>query len=323
MPKNKQLLEKTAKPQNNVIVTALITLVITALWPDFAAADTVDAQSLGDVICNIRDSIRPFVHIFNGLAYISGGAFVVKGLYLLKKHANNPDDSQTTKAIAHMLAGATLVALPALGATLQQTLGLSTADGGDMGCSAPAITTGATSLDQMMTNFVQNIYQPMINTISLLGIVMGIYLIFRGLVKASKVGTDPKAGSTHGIMVNLFIGAILVTLGGMLPAMTETLFGTGGPSNSLTSIIQWSQIVGSGVDTSEADATVKAILMFVQVIGVIGFIRGWLIIKNAVEGTGQATVPQGITHIIGGTMAINIGAMLRLFDATFGTGLTT
>jgi hypothetical protein len=55
----------------------------------------------------------------------------------------------------------------------------------------------------------------------------------------------------------------------------------------------------------------------------IAFVRGWLIIKNAVEGAGQATVAQGFTHIVGGVLAINIYSFLEIMDQTFGTNFLT
>ncbi len=45
----------------------------------------------------------------------------------------------------------------------------------------------------------------------------------------------------------------------------------------------------------------------------------WALVKNAIEGAGQATVVQGFTHIVGGVLAINIYTFLEIIDQTFGT----
>jgi hypothetical protein len=51
----------------------------------------------------------------------------------------------------------------------------------------------------------------------------------------------------------------------------------------------------------------------------IAFVRGWLILKRASEGSGQATMAQGFTHLFGGVLAMNIFGFLEIMDSTFGT----
>jgi hypothetical protein len=301
---------------NGGYVWGLVALMAVVLWP----MESWAAASLGDIICNIRSNLKPFFHLFSSFAFIAGGILAFNGVLLLKRHADNPNDGSMVKGLAHLLAGGALASLSVVVRLLQSTLGLVSGTSGVKMCQASAPAGSASGLDVMMTNFVNNIYDPMFSALSVLSFLIGIFLIYRGLVKGSKVGSDPRAAATHMILVNLFVGAIMVSIGAMLPNMLTTLFGDSN-IKTFSSIINWSVITGSSVDTTKADLTVHAILMFVQIIGAIAFIRGWMIIKNAVEGTGQVTVPQGITHIIGGTMAINIGMMLKLFDSTFGTGL--
>jgi intracellular multiplication protein IcmC len=66
---------------------------------------------------------------------------------------------------------------------------------------------------------------------------------------------------------------------------------------------------------------VNSALTFVQVIGVIAFVRGWLILKKVVEGSGNVSLAQGLTHILGGVLAINIFQFLLIMDHTFGLNL--
>jgi hypothetical protein len=60
-----------------------------------------------------------------------------------------------------------------------------------------------------------------------------------------------------------------------------------------------------------------------QLVGLISFVRGWNILRNAIEGVGQATVPQGLTHIIGGVLAMNISGFMVALDATLGIHTVT
>jgi len=305
------------KGQNKTI-SLFILLSVVILFPAEVFAATI---TLGDIVCNVRANLVPFGPFFSGLAYVVGAIMVLKGALLFKKHMENPNDSQIVKAIFHMIAGGALAALPAAVSTLQNTLGFSASSGAPGACAAGPVTplSSAGGLDVMMQNFVNNVYGPMLNLISVISITMGLFLIFRGLLKSAKVGSDPRAGAPHAIIVNLFVGAMLVSAGGMLSTMLESLFG----QSTVTSFagINWSGITGGSANTTAINNTVTAILMFVKIVGAIAFVRGFLMIKSAVEGTGQVTVPQGMTHIIGGTMAINIGYMLTIIDKTFGTCL--
>ncbi len=297
-------------------LVAFFAMAFVALWPD-----AVFAQTLGTVICNLQRNYAPFSPLINAIAYVIGALFVFRGALYLKRHTDNANENPIQKGVGHMLAGGALAALPITAKVLQETLHINPqGPGGVKGCDPGGVTGGAVALDQMMRNFVENIHGPMFYALSVLCFVMGAFFVTRGLMRAAKSGTDPRAGDPKGVIATLLIGAVLMSVAGMFTTMMNTLFNTGNIRNFST-LINWSQIAGEGVNTAAVDLTVKSILMFVQIIGAIAFIRGWLIVKNAVEGAGQATVPQGITHILGGTMALNIGLMIEIFDRTFGTNL--
>ena len=102
-----------------------------------------------------------------------------------------------------------------------------------------------------------------------------------------------------------------------------TLFGVGTSdvidyATNESRVMSWNAVSVFG-STPFATA-IAAALTFFQLIGILAFVRGLYIVKNAVEGTGQATMAQGFTHIIGGVLAINIYTFLEVMDSTFGTG---
>jgi hypothetical protein len=158
----------------------------------------------------------------------------------------------------------------------------------------------------------------MVFMLSVLSILFGIFMVIRGLVKASKFGQDAKS-SVPAIVANLTIGTILYTVGTSLNSIMTSVFGDSqiwGP-NVVVSAIAYD----FGANTQPFQSAVYAALTFFQLVGFIAFIRGWLIIRDAVEGAhGQKTVAQGMTHIIGGVLAVNIYRFLDVMDTTFGTG---
>lgn len=278
-----------------------------------------EASTLGDVICNIRNSGSGVPGLLSAIAYIIGAILILRGALLLKKATDSGGQTSPVGGIAMAVSGSAIILLPALGGWLQSSLfaGTVTGAGGTTGCTAGTVQA-ATGLDQMMKQFVSNIYDPIFSLIGVLAFIVGLVFIIKGILRMSKTGTDPRAASPKDVIIYLIIGTVLVSLSTVLPMMLQTVLGTGTANNadSFKSIIKWSNLTTGTTD--KMDETVVAILRFVQIVGLIAFFRGWLIIKTAVEG-GQATIPQGATHIIGGAMAINIGDMLSIFNKTFGT----
>jgi len=157
---------------------------------------------------------------------------------------------------------------------------------------------------------------------------MGVLFIIRGLLKGAKYGSDPRASSTPHILAYLIIGAILIVAGQGAGSLTLSMFGMGTSdaidcadgvscTTNVGRVLGWNASLGN----VKFATAVAAALTFFQLIGILAFIRGLYIVKNAVEGTGQATVVQGFTHIVGGVLAINIYTILEVIDQTFGTNL--
>ncbi len=63
---------------------------------------------------------------------------------------------------------------------------------------------------------------------------------------------------------------------------------------------------------------IKVFYMFIQLIGYVAFIRGWVIISHTAQQGGRETVGKGIVHIIGGILAINVIATKDILWNTFG-----
>lgn len=307
---------------------SFVVLALAVLWPDLVWADvntggggTLAASTFGDILCNAKATGAGYPFVLNAVSYVMGAFLAVRSILLFKKHGESPGQAPLTPAIAHFIGAGFLLSLPTIAAIIQKTFMGNVGSGGSLACGV--IQGGAANgLDKMMINFVKNVHGPMFSLLSIIAIIVGLTFIVKGLLAGIKTGTDPRASNPRDIVVRLAIGAVLISMGSVLPSVLASLFGTGDVS-SMSSFqgIAWSKVVGSGVDTTAADNAVKAILAFVQIVGGIAFLRGWLMVKAAVEGGGQVTIPQAVTHIVGGAMAINIDTMLSVFDKTFGTGM--
>ncbi len=287
------------------------------------------ASTFGDVVCNVRNNLVPYTGIFSVIAYAIAAFLAARFGWLLMQQFQDSKSNKIPQALGSFVASACFFSLPYFVKALQTSLfsrSLASGGGGVTGCVPVPVTPvpadgNTAGLDLIIQNLTSNIHQPMMSLISIISIAVGLFLIGRGLIRSTKLGTDPKVAGPHIIVVNLLIGAALVSIGEMLPTMTTTLFGDSAVHSMKNFSLRWSEIVPTGTDTTAANKTIQAVLGFVQIIGAISFLRGWLIVRRAVEGAGQATVPQGITHILGGTAAINIDRVITVFNNTFGLRL--
>jgi hypothetical protein len=278
------------------------------------------AQSMtfGDVFCNLQFNMSFLPDLFGAIAYISGVLFFGQGLYGIVNHTHDPNSKPWHHAFLKIFGGAALLAAPEVAQVIVQTLFYTPSGGGINSCNVTVPRAGGTGLDVMMSNFVMNIKDPMTSALSALAIVMGVFMVVRGLMKASKHGMDPRTHSVAHILANLIIGAILLVVGQSLDMMMSTVFG--GPGVTPSSVVGgWAFVQQLNAGQQFVD-TIRYSLMFMQVVGFIAFIRGWLILKHHAEGSGQATMGQGLTHIVGGVMAVNIFNFLEVVDSSFGSG---
>jgi len=284
--------------------------------PAFADA----ASTAGAVVCNISTNLKPYADFITAVAYVVGAFLLGNGILMLKRHSEGVNGATVSGGVLRLIAGSGSLSLPTFAGLVQASVvGISSANG-TTSCTPGAVAAldSGGQLDVIFTNLITNIRDPMQTALSVLCVIMGVFMIAKGLLRASKYGTDQKA-TIPNIAVSLIVGAILISAGQMMDVMVASVTGGLAKENAANfGGINWSKFTGdSSTDYTVMNNVVKAVLTFVQIIGMIAFIRGWMIIKTAVEG-GQGTIAQGATHIIGGAMSINIHAMLEIFNRTFG-----
>lgn len=278
------------------------------------------ALTLGEVMCNSTHNFTPVTKIITGLAYIAGAIAIGRGLLMLATITESRE-TKLHNPIMHLVGGAAMLAFPATMNLILHSIFNISGGGGISACTGdlPSSASSGIGLDGLMINLIGNIKDPMTFMLSAIAIVIGAFLVLRGLMKASKYGLDPKSNSVANILANLVIGAVLFAVGTSLGVLLNTMFGDSNIQSY--NILSWSNLLSTtGVDTTQFQVAIYAALTFFQLIGFIAFIRGFLILKNAIEGSGQATMAQGLTHILGGVCAINIYYFLQVMDNTFGTG---
>lgn len=111
----------------------------------------------------------------------------------------------------------------------------------------------------------------------------------------------------------LVVAGILIYFPTGFALVMNTTFGYSSP-------LQYSQWPGGVAGSYQT--SFGALLMLIQVIGVIAFVRGWMMLAR---GTGQGSAPgsfgKGMTHIIAGVLAMNVVGTAQVVQNTLGTSV--
>lgn len=176
------------------------------------------------------------------------------------------------------------------------------------GCSS----AGNTDLTQMLVTMQQSL-QPVWAALIALSYVLGIFFIAIAILKLKQYGQMTVMMATHAALgpslAYLFVGIGLLFLPTILNIMTVTLWGYG---------VEQIPAYEAGGTFDVSDIMVP-VIQLIQVIGLIAFIRGWvMLVKMGGQGAPPGTVSKGLIHILGGILAINIVGTIDVLRATFG-----
>lgn len=165
---------------------------------------------------------------------------------------------------------------------------------------------------------VSDILGPMHIVLSFLTFTAGVALLMVGISRLLKSEQDgPRAPAGLGTVVTFITAGVLISFNDFVRMITMTLFGTGTTATAVT----MSYTAGmNSQEIAEFSATISGVIKFMILIGLISFVRGVFILRGVAEGNQQSSMMAGMTHIIGGVLAVNIGPFLNLVQATLGIG---
>ena len=281
---------------------------ITGCGGGVAAGTTVDV-----VICNIVNGTEAFPAFLVTAAYLFGLFLAVWGILKLRDHVLNPQQIPVWDGIMRMLAAGAFFALPmvveAAHRTITEGLGAVT-NSGDSGAIV------GTGLDAVMFNFVDSIFAPMTVLMNFFGLVAGMILVMVAisrLVKSTQEGARGPGGI--GTIMTFLAGGALISFLPMLNSFTGSLF----DDNVVNTIpdLQYTTGMDPAV-IAHSEAVVSAIIRFMIVLGLISFARGIFIVRGVAEGNSQASLMAGVTHLVGGALAVNLGPLVNAVQETLG-----
>ncbi len=174
----------------------------------------------------------------------------------------------------------------------------------------------------ILKNIAQNL-EPFERLLTGGAYVIGIAFAFKAIYTLKVYGEARTMMSSNASLkepiVYLLVSAIFIYFPTALAVLLQTSFGDSNvleyaPINSKNDTIN--AFFGSGSPVA------RPLTMIIQVIGLVAFIRGWILIaRSAGQGQPPGGTGKGLVHVFGGILAINIVATIQVINNTlYGAG---
>jgi len=189
---------------------------------------------------------------------------------------------------------------------------------------------------QTIINNVANVIAPLTAMVLMISYVLGIYMIIHALTMMKKFGqslstsAQTQPGELGGPLLQFIVGAVLIYLPNSTDVFMNSIFSTaasifGYGSVNYQNLGTGSALLGYAGGNSafgqQWAALANTLVLYIQFIGLLSFIKGWVIMsKAATPNAQQGSVARGLTHIIGGIVAINFVNVVNILSNTiYGT----
>ena len=188
-------------------------------------------------------------------------------------------------------------------------------------CTGGHIACWIANQSDILINIAKNM-APVERLITGLAYLMGILFAFKAITSLKHHGENKsmmsQGSSLKEPLLYFLVAAVFLYFPTAFSIMMNTTFGYSSvlaytPIDSNNASIN--TLFGSGSEAGQALAKI------IQVIGLIAFIRGWIMIsRSASQGQQAGGIGKGIMHIVGGVLAMNIVGTLQVLNNTlYGT----
>ena len=277
------------------------------------------AGGVGAMIGQIINSFGTSSNILTTIAYIAGIFLAVMAIFRFRDHVDRPSQIPLSDGVKRLIAGGLFLSLPmtveAVTRTMSAGLVTQASVKGRHGWAAPATPA---SLDEVAVRFIGDIAGPISVLLAGFAFIGGLALILIGISRLTKAMSDgPRGPAGIGTIMTFLSGGALMQLSNMVGAFSSSLFGDEKMSTFavLSPSVQASM---TAAQQASVVSTVEALMLFVSIVGYIAFIRGWFVLKAVADGAGNVSIAQGITFLLGGSLAINLGDLVNAISTTLG-----
>ena len=276
------------------------------------------ATTLGAVLTNVTTSFSSIPGLLSGVAYVLGILFAATGIFKFKDHVDLPERNPLSAGVKRFLAGGMLFSLPFMSTAVSGNL---MGNGGTMvafGSDHAAATGGG--MDQMITTFVSNIATPASYLVEAFAWIGAILLLITGIVRLTHTAQEGARGPAGlGTILTFLSSGALFSFGDMIGTFSSSLFG----SSTVSTYANISSTVLDATSAAQVAPVIEAVMTFIMIVGFIAFLRGWFVLKAFGDGTANHTLAEALTFLLGGAMAINLGALVNVLETTVGVNAIT
>ncbi|MCB9964138.1 MAG: hypothetical protein H6855_06140 [Rhodospirillales bacterium] len=297
-------------------------VVTTIADPGSACLNAQFAGMISGIFCNMWDHISNIPGLLSGFSYIAGLTLMYFATISLKQSVENPGQVSLWVPFQRYVVATLLLVLPWSLDVAARTLlgGMGTQTTTDFNLHNGAAIGGgegnAQSLDLVVSNFVFNIHGIIKFVLAGFSYMAGMVLIIMGVFRLMKTMQDgPRGPGGIGTIMTFITGAALLALGPTMGAFATTLFGDSTAETKVDLTIP-----GGGLTAYEdrLENFISAVLAYMLILGWISFVRGLFIFRSVAEGAQQASMMSAITHLLGGTILVNLGPFLTAVQSTLG-----
>ena len=304
-----------------------------------------EQASLGNAMCNLILHTSAFSAFLEALAYVFGLVIGLWGILKIQDHVLNPQQTSIWEGVSRFITAGAFFAFPFVLEVFKNTVvppsakdtvfGIGDIIEGGIGvigdifegaqqilCLIPGVSCpdsvekSCEGLDVAVACFVTDIFMPFSALVSTFSVFAGMLLIMIGisrLMKSTQEGAKGPLGI--GTIMTFITGGALLSYNQLLGAFSSSMF-----NSDQTKVYGALQYV-EGMSSSEikhAETIISSIVQFVLLVGIVSFVRGIFIVRGVAEGNQQASMMAGITHLVGGALAVNLGPLMNAVQATLG-----
>ncbi|KTD65830.1 hypothetical protein [Legionella shakespearei] len=188
-------------------------------------------------------------------------------------------------------------------------------------CTGGTVACWIASQADILTNLANSL-APVERLITGGAYLIGCAFLFKAIYSLKVYGEArtmmSNSASVKEPIIYLIVGAILIYFPTSFRTLLQSTFGD-------QNILQYAPAGGNqALDTLFGSGSVVRgpLVMLIQVIGLIAFVRGWVLIaRSASQGQPPGGTGKGLIHVFGGILAINIVGTISMINNTlYGTG---
>ncbi len=284
----------------------------------FKFSKSGSGDGLDKMISSFAQNMDTIPEVASFVAFVIGVFFTVRAIQMLRDHTIDGRSVPIAEPVKRFAVAGAMFSLGYIARVVINTFGTGTAtELTNSGWSVKDSAGGG--LDSMFINFTKSLANPSIQLIEFFCYVAGILLILFALQRMVRTAQDgPRGPLGFGTIMTFFVAGALLSFPQMLALSNNTLFADGTKAATKVCELALKKAAGGDDLTVQAKNIISACLMFLAIVGYLSFVRGLFILKSFADGNGQATMMSACTHLIAGSIAVNLGTFINLIQNSLG-----